>query len=496
MKAIILAAGIGSRLQPITDNKPKCMVEVHGVSILEWQIKAYLKAGISMDEIFVVTGYLSDFIKDFLEQKYPAVNIVQNDDYLTTNNMFSLNMALNQLDVNTDNVFISNGDCVYDLDIVYELYNDCRKDLIAVDIGLFNDENMKIVYNGVKVIDIAKTITEDSSYGCSIDIYKLSNDSLRKLKRIVDDFLKSDINSWTEMALKILFDETIFEPFDIKGKSWIEIDNIDDLLVGDRKFCGFNLQAKKAMVLDLDGTVYLGDKPIQNAIDFINRNINNYTFFFMTNNTSKSKQVYVDKLKEMGISVVSIKNVITPLDSLMSYLKKESIKNIYCLGTNAFKEEIMQSGINVSQFSNTNELDAIVLSYDTEIDYKKISEFGLLLNSQVKYLATHSDVVCPTEDGFIPDIGSFIEMFNASNDRRPEKIFGKPNKDLLQPILNEFKRDEIVVVGDRLYTDKILAENSGIDFALVLSGETMRYQVDGLDRFPSVILNDLGDLSE
>ncbi len=75
-------------------------------------------------------------------------------------------------------------------------------------------------------------------------------------------------------------------------------------------------------------------------------------------------------------------------------------------------------------------------------------------------------------------------------------VFGKPNSELLNPILEKYSPSELLIAGDRLYTDKVLAEKSGIDFALVLSGESKKYQVDGMEPFPAVILKNLGDISE
>jgi len=268
----------------------------------------------------------------------------------------------------------------------------------------------------------------------------------------------------------------------------------NSLLLEYQKKSKFSLKDKIAFVLDLDGTVYVGNQAIESSIEFINKNSSKFRFYFMTNNTSNSKQVIINKLTKMGLKIINKDDIITPIDTLKIYLQKNSISKVYCVATNPFIEELKASDIEVLNYEEKEDIETLVLAYDTTIDYKKISEFGLLLEKDIPYLATHNDLVCPSERGFIPDVGSFIEMFKASNGRIPEKIFGKPNLDLLQPILKKYNKSEVVVVGDRLYTDKILAENCSVDFALVLTGETKIEELSGLDKMPSIVLSNLKEI--
>ena len=101
--AVILAAGIGSRLYPITEVMPKSLVRVNGREIVDYQIQGYIKAGIKEEDISIVTGYRSPQFKDYLQTNYPKVNVIENKDYLTTNNMYSLYMALNFIKENKTN---------------------------------------------------------------------------------------------------------------------------------------------------------------------------------------------------------------------------------------------------------------------------------------------------------------------------------------------------------------------------------------------------------
>ena len=103
-------------------------------------------------------------------------------------------------------------------------------------------------------------------------------------------------------------------------------------------------------------------------------------------------------------------------------------------------------------------------------------------------------MVCPSAKGPLPDTGSFVRLYEGATGRLPELVFGKPNTLVLSPLLKRFRQDEMVMVGDRLTTDKLLAENAGIDFILVLSGEARREDLPALERQPTLVLDDLGAL--
>jgi ribonucleotide monophosphatase NagD (HAD superfamily) len=90
----------------------------------------------------------------------------------------------------------------------------------------------------------------------------------------------------------------------------------------------------------------------------------------------------------------------------------------------------------------------------------------------VDYVATHPDNCCPSERGPIPDIGGMMKFLEITNGMKPSHVFGKPSPSLLKTVLDRFAPEEIAVVGDRLYTDKAIADNAGVDFVCVLSGET------------------------
>ncbi len=492
MKVIILATEVGLRLRPLTNTKPKGMIRVNGVPIVEYQIRAYLKAGISQSDIIIVVGYKANFIDDYLNKNYPKIKIITNKNYDTMNNMFSLNLALSLID--NGSIMLSNVDYVYESKIIKDFIQCNLNNSVACDKDSYTEESMKIVVKNNKILNISKQITKEYAYGNSIGLYKIDSSNINKLIKIIKSMIKEDKNLELESVLDKLFESIDFYPFDMGGKKWIEINNYDNLYDAEIKFSDFSIESKKALVLDLDGTVYLGNKPITNTIDFINKNNKKYDFYFMTNNTSRNLSDYVDKLNKFRINT-SIEKIISPIIPLVAYLKEYNIKNVYVVGNKSFQEYLKVKIPDITYTPDKNICEAVIVAYDTELTYEKLKNASLLLhNNNIKLLATHKDMVCPTEYGDIPDVGSFLKLLEITTLRKPNIVFGKPNSILLTSVLKKYNKNKIAIVGDRLYTDKILANDAGIDFVLVLSGETKREDIENLNKFPEAIVKDLGDI--
>lgn len=502
LKAVILAAGVGGRLKPITNDKPKALVKVCGKPILEYQIEAYLKAGLKEKDITIVVGYQGNKIREFCKKKFPDIKIIENQEYLRTNNMYSLFLYLDKIffeERSKEYLIINNGDCIYDFSIVTDIVN-IEEDLIACDTSFFSIESMKVKATQEKrLIEISKEIPKEEAFAVSIDLYKFSYDAVKYLWLIIKDYIeKGQVNKWTEVAINDLMKIVNIKPFDINKRKWVEIDNLEDLLYAEKIFSKFDYKRKKVFILDLDGTLYLGNKIFYETIDFINKNWNNFKFYFMTNNTSCSRKSYLFKLKNIGLKNVTINNLVTPLSPLVRYLKQKNFKNVYCLCTKDFIRELQEEGINcMCEIESDKSIQAVIVGFDTELTYEKLKQVSILLqNSNIEFLLTHLDKVCPSEKGFIPDAGAIAILLEYVTGRKPNKIFGKPSKELLLPLLEKYKPEDMVIVGDRLYTDKKLADSLGIDFILVLSGETKREDVEEEERFPAIILKNLHELEK
>lgn len=491
MKSIILAAGFGTRLRPITEHKAKCMVNVAGKSILQHQIEAYLAAGI--EEVIVVAGYQIESVEYFCS-KYKQVSVTQNPDYAVTNNMYSLSLALKSGDFSTGFI-LSNGDVVYDPEIIRALVN-APGSLIVSEKDSYTQESMKIIVEGERITDISKQVKETEAYGNSIDLYKFDKHTAQPFIDTVEHSLKSNTNEWTEVALQraIQMNVITMTPFDIAGKDWVEIDNYEDLADADFRFSDYKqiLAKASAWFVDLDGTLYLGEGKIAGADRFIEVLKEKKPFYLYSNNSSRNKAQYVEKLRQHGIGAEE-KNILLSTDGMIFSLKQKGIKNIFVLGTKALSDWLKNEGFELTE----TDPECIVVGYDTELTYKKLQTAAELINKGVPYYATHPDMVCPTIKGPIPDIGSITAMLQTTTGESPVEVFGKPSKTMVESLIKKhnWQPENIIFVGDRIYTDQVMANNINAKFILVLSGETNREDIESSNR-PHVIVPSVATLTK
>lgn len=238
MKAVILAAGLGTRLRPITKEVPKCMVPVNGIRIIDKQIDNLLSNGV--EEIYVVDGYKAEVLAEHLKANFPQVHIVSNPRYAETNNMYSL--YLTSKFVKGEEFMLMNADVYYDSNIIAGMLKGEKLSKIACDRSQYLEESMKITLDGDKINHISKKISEADHYAVSIDVYRISAEDSKVLFKEVEDTIegRKDENSWTEVALDNIFPKTSFKPYVIEGR-WFEIDNHDDLHKAEEIFKGDKL---------------------------------------------------------------------------------------------------------------------------------------------------------------------------------------------------------------------------------------------------------------
>lgn len=230
----------------------------------------------------------------------------------------------------------------------------------------------------------------------------------------------------------------------------------------------------KLFLFDMDGTLYLGDRLYDFTVELLTQiKASGGKYMFMTNNSSKSVLDYIKKLDRLGIRA-EYDDFITSSQATSYYLEKyHKNARLYVCGTESLKEELKRAGFEITE--NLNEVDLIVMGFDTELTFKKLHDVSYLLltRKDIPYIATNPDYVCPTEFGSVPDCGSVCDMLYNVSKRRPIFI-GKPEP--LMPILamekTGYTKDETAVIGDRIYTDIKSGLNAGVLSILVMSGET------------------------
>ena len=257
------------------------------------------------------------------------------------------------------------------------------------------------------------------------------------------------------------------------------------------------LKSKKLFLLDIDGTVCTGSQLIEGAQEFLlDINEKGAHFVFITNNTTKSIEDYIISFKKLGIKT-DYSNFITASYVTVWYLKEYyKDKLIYVLGTKSFIGELIKNGINVTSDCSDKNIASVLVSYNSELTYKGIKDTCQILSTKnVDYIATNPDLVCPIEFGFVPDCGAICEMIGHAVKRKPVFI-GKPETAMVDIAmeLNNFTKEETLVVGDRLYTDILCGYNAGVETALVLTGEATAKEAVEYNCRPDYIFDSIKDL--
>lgn len=232
--AIILAAGIGSRLRPLTETLPKCCVTIGGTSLIR-RIVSQLQALEPEMPVFIVTGYLGDVVQRELADYGGHIRFINNANYATTNNMESCRMALDARAENGASLIL-NADCVYDEAIVAQIVR-TQESAIAVDTGVYIDESMKVRVEDGLVRSISKSIAKSQGVATSIDLYSFEAADINQLLKIMKGYYNAgNLNQWTEVAIADLVRDSAVRAVDIAGKRWIEIDDSDDLRRAQKLF--------------------------------------------------------------------------------------------------------------------------------------------------------------------------------------------------------------------------------------------------------------------
>lgn len=255
-----------------------------------------------------------------------------------------------------------------------------------------------------------------------------------------------------------------------------------------------DLKKVKLFLLDMDGTIYLDNELFDGVIEFLEyiKSIGG-KYIFLTNNSSKSVNKYIEKLDSLGIRSTE-NDFLTSTDATILYLKKKTYNKIYALGTTSFKEQLREANLPITDKLEDG-IDCLCMGFDTELTFKKLEDACILLGKNVDYIATNPDWVCPTWYGYVPDCGSVSEMLYNATKRRPIFI-GKPEPTMAQLAMekNGFTPEETALIGDRLYTDIACGVNAKVNSIFLLSGEGTLEDVEKSDVKPDFIYNNIKEL--
>ncbi len=256
-----------------------------------------------------------------------------------------------------------------------------------------------------------------------------------------------------------------------------------------------SLSAVRCFLLDMDGTFYLGDHLLEGALRFIEQlHLQQKEFLFLTNNSSKHRGQYIEKIKRLGLDL-SEEQVLTAGEATAIYLKnRHPGASLFVVGTPSLEDEFRQHGFRLVQ----QQPDFTVLGFDTTLTYQKLWNLCDLVRAGVPYIATHPDFNCPTDTGFMPDIGAMIAFVKAATGREPDVVIGKPNRFIVDAAADKLNLpvSQLGMIGDRLYTDIALGSSTGITTVLVLSGETKLEDLKDSSFKPDYVFENLAGVAD
>ncbi|PYZ92613.1 HAD family hydrolase [Salipaludibacillus keqinensis] len=231
----------------------------------------------------------------------------------------------------------------------------------------------------------------------------------------------------------------------------------------------------KGFIIDLDGTVYLQDSPIPGAIEAINRLYEQgHKICFLTNNPTRENKFYYQKLKNMGLHV-SLNDVLsaTYITTLFFQQIMEEKDRLWVEGEPALRRELQKAGLAMASSPLTSTM--AVLGGGPSFTFNHLNNLYQAYLKGAKMYATNSDLTCPLENEKVPDTGAWIAALESlMGENSFVEVIGKPSSNTAKTVLRHLNLspEDCYVVGDRLDTDILLAQQNGMKSVLVLTGVT------------------------
>ena len=257
--------------------------------------------------------------------------------------------------------------------------------------------------------------------------------------------------------------------------------------------------------MDMDGTVYLGKQAIPGAFEALETiRRSGRRISFLTNNSSRTKEQYIERLKGFGFCINEQEIYTSTLATCVYLNEHHKGAKVFALATPKVQREMLACGVDLVGISHedgtadpVNERpDVVVVAFDTTLAYDRLYQACTYIWQGATYVATHPDDFCPTEGCPMPDMGGFIALIQKTINRLPDVIVGKPYAPMAQAVARTYglSPEEIAMVGDRLYTDIRFGTDNGLNSVLVLTGETTKEMAQNSPYHPTLILDTFADI--
>ena len=258
-------------------------------------------------------------------------------------------------------------------------------------------------------------------------------------------------------------------------------------------------------MMDMDGTVYLGKQAIPGAFEALEAlRRSGRRISFLTNNSSRTKEQYIDRLKGFDFDINEQEIYTSTLATCVYLNRYHKGESVFALATPQVQREMIEQGVRlvgVSHEDGTQDPvegrpDIVVVAFDTTLMYARLYQACTYIWQGAKYVATHPDDFCPTDGCPMPDMGGFIALIQKTLGKLPDVTIGKPYAPMAKAVEETYglRPEEIAMVGDRLYTDIRFGVDNGMASVLVLTGETDRKMAEESPIKPSVMLETFADV--
>lgn len=261
------------------------------------------------------------------------------------------------------------------------------------------------------------------------------------------------------------------------------------------------LQKIRHVALDMDGTIYKGGTLFAATDPFLQllRDLGlGYTF--LTNNPSKSVTDYLAHLRGLGIPA-SEEQLYTSTQATIEFLREKwpAVRRLFVLGTPSMGGQFQAAGFVLLPDSPHEVPDAVVVGFDSTLTYARLCRAAWWINQGKLWFATNPDRVCPTDQPTtLVDCGSICAALEATTGRAPNAVLGKPDPAMIRGILHRhaLTPENLAMVGDRLYTDILMAHHAGVLGVLVLTGEATAAEAAVFSPAPDLVVSGLAELGD
>lgn len=257
------------------------------------------------------------------------------------------------------------------------------------------------------------------------------------------------------------------------------------------------LAGVRGVLTDMDGTLYVGQRAMAGAVELMAA-LEGHPRLVLTNNSSKSREAYVDRLSALGMPIVA-DDVLTSGDASAEWLAEQTdLRRPFVLGTPALEDACRRYGLTPTPFApplGQPGPDCVLLGFDTTLTYARLSDACLLVAQGLPYYGTHADRTCIDPRGLLPDAGGIIAAVEVTTGLRPI-ILGKPEAGMCQAGLRRLGTTaaETIILGDQLDTDIMLGVQHGLISVLTLTGEVTRAHLAASPVNPDLVVESPAEL--